>query len=99
MYRHTLSRLYALPIVARGGERDGTRHRRRLEPRGRSGGCVPQFDAGGEWIASLLRSYRAKSRCPSAWCKVAGCLDFARHRSEEHTSELQSLMRISYAVF
>src|SRR3546814_10625432 len=25
----------------------------------------------------------------------AGC----RHRSEEHTSELQSLMRISYAVF
>src|SRR3546814_3587203 len=24
---------------------------------------------------------------------------FAEHRSEEHTSELQSLMRISYAVF
>src|SRR3546814_7786181 len=30
---------------------------------------------------------------PSEW-KVEG-----RHRSEEHTSELQSLMRISYAVF
>src|SRR3546814_3296544 len=28
---------------------------------------------------------------------VAG--GFERHRSEEHTSELQSLMRISYAVF
>src|SRR3546814_2433141 len=26
-------------------------------------------------------------------------LDFSRPRSEEHTSELQSLMRISYAVF
>src|SRR3546814_2240659 len=26
-------------------------------------------------------------------------LDFGLHRSEEHTSELQSLMRISYAVF
>src|SRR3546814_9802367 len=26
-------------------------------------------------------------------------LAFAFHRSEEHTSELQSLMRISYAVF
>src|SRR3546814_6383712 len=26
-------------------------------------------------------------------------LDFMRVRSEEHTSELQSLMRISYAVF
>src|SRR3546814_2110557 len=25
--------------------------------------------------------------------------DAAQHRSEEHTSELQSLMRISYAVF
>src|SRR3546814_10639645 len=25
--------------------------------------------------------------------------DFLRRRSEEHTSELQSLMRISYAVF
>src|SRR3546814_14326690 len=30
---------------------------------------------------------------------VANDEDFARMRSEEHTSELQSLMRISYAVF
>src|SRR3546814_273922 len=30
---------------------------------------------------------------------VACILDRPRHRSEEHTSELQSLMRISYAVF
>src|SRR3546814_1967424 len=29
----------------------------------------------------------------------AGQLIIAAHRSEEHTSELQSLMRISYAVF
>src|SRR3546814_9442307 len=28
-----------------------------------------------------------------------GMADACRHRSEEHTSELQSLMRISYAVF
>src|SRR3546814_6672888 len=28
-----------------------------------------------------------------------GVLRAAEHRSEEHTSELQSLMRISYAVF
>src|SRR3546814_5164474 len=28
-----------------------------------------------------------------------GCLHVLNHRSEEHTSELQSLMRISYAVF
>src|SRR3546814_5810121 len=32
---------------------------------------------------------------------VSSCVgfSFAVHRSEEHTSELQSLMRISYAVF
>src|SRR3546814_8773731 len=29
----------------------------------------------------------------------AGCWSCGRRRSEEHTSELQSLMRISYAVF
>src|SRR3546814_1657419 len=31
--------------------------------------------------------------------EVGHAVDFADHRSEEHTSELQSLMRISYAVF
>src|SRR3546814_9126101 len=30
---------------------------------------------------------------------VGGAADARDHRSEEHTSELQSLMRISYAVF
>src|SRR3546814_5915147 len=30
---------------------------------------------------------------------VESQLSFAHNRSEEHTSELQSLMRISYAVF
>src|SRR3546814_1616086 len=30
---------------------------------------------------------------------IAGCRGRADQRSEEHTSELQSLMRISYAVF
>src|SRR3546814_4366971 len=37
-------------------------------------------------------SYRRSGR-------LAVGADRARHRSEEHTSELQSLMRISYAVF
>src|SRR3546814_3339411 len=31
--------------------------------------------------------------------QTAPCRDIAAGRSEEHTSELQSLMRISYAVF
>src|SRR3546814_3090823 len=39
------------------------------------------------------------SRCNCASCATrAGCSLLAS-RSEEHTSELQSLMRISYAVF
>src|SRR3546814_9625353 len=32
-------------------------------------------------------------------CKIALKVNDCRTRSEEHTSELQSLMRISYAVF
>src|SRR3546814_1653564 len=38
----------------------------------------------------------ASSSRPSA---LAGTIATIRARSEEHTSELQSLMRISYAVF
>src|SRR3546814_10436394 len=50
----------------------------------------------------LLRKITALSR-PTAYCRhrtgvAIGKVDDA-HRSEEHTSELQSLMRISYAVF
>src|SRR3546814_9666648 len=41
----------------------------------------------------LLTSYRSWS------CPDAGRGTCVRQRSEEHTSELQSLMRISYAVF
>src|SRR3546814_4856844 len=37
-----------------------------------------------------------KSGAPGPLAIVRG---FRKHRSEEHTSELQSLMRISYAVF
>src|SRR3546814_8299535 len=49
---------------------------------------------------------RSKPRCPShagsgaaAAALDARRLPLGRPRSEEHTSELQSLMRISYAVF
>src|SRR3546814_8295245 len=45
---------------------------------------------------------RGKTRCNvqySAWRCSPSPQPFQAHRSEEHTSELQSLMRISYAVF
>src|SRR3546814_6850923 len=47
----------------------------------------------------LSADYRvARSMGPGNKCRDDG-LGMARDRSEEHTSELQSLMRISYAVF
>src|SRR3546814_4634261 len=60
------------------------------------------------WLSSMMRvSFRAKSSPACVKSTLIGCV-FAllisyrmlvRHRSEEHTSELQSLMRTSYAVF
>src|SRR3546814_6758189 len=48
---------------------------------------------------TLFRSPSAdRRRCPATWT-FCGHARPAQSRSEEHTSELQSLMRISYAVF
>src|SRR3546814_6620383 len=48
---------------------------------------------------SLNSSYcRSRSASRTFW-KMTCLADCASMRSEEHTSELQSLMRISYAVF
>src|SRR3546814_1917825 len=52
---------------------------------------------GGGDRGRLLRGPQAQARDPRTPAVRRGGLD--RHRSEEHTSELQSLMRISYAVF
>src|SRR3546814_10202113 len=49
-----------------------------------------------------LRTWPVKRRRPRAWlnnAEVRRSGNPAMIRSEEHTSELQSLMRISYAVF
>src|SRR3546814_2088958 len=46
----------------------------------------------------LLRFFSTHSRMGMKSVQW-GMMESRRHRSEEHTSELQSLMRISYAVF
>src|SRR3546814_5550406 len=46
-------------------------------------------------LTLLLGSCHSTRRSPCRWCPSFR----PRARSEEHTSELQSLMRISYAVF
>src|SRR3546814_13748239 len=98
-YGHTLSLPDALPISAP--------HATALPP------CAPgaRRPTGGPACAWRRRGRQA---CPilrpagSRWCRqpararlaiVAPRPTGGRVRSEEHTSELQSLMRISYAVF
>src|SRR3546814_1686283 len=49
-------------------------------------------NAGGDRLELLERRHGFRAGAPNCQCAV-------RCRSEEHTSELQSLMRISYAVF
>src|SRR3546814_4002119 len=51
---------------------------------------------GGDAAAAALRAQRVDQGDDDS---CTGCTDRMPERSEEHTSELQSLMRISYAVF
>src|SRR3546814_5463170 len=66
---------------------------RRASPRRKS--LLGLSCAGVSAVPSWPRGMR--KRWPLAATMVAGLLKL--DRSEEHTSELQSLMRISYAVF
>src|SRR3546814_3150952 len=65
-----------------------------IGPQSPSGDCGLLFGAWGAPAASFAgRGLRG------ALAFALAVLALARPRSEEHTSELQSLMRISYAVF
>src|SRR3546814_6605522 len=52
----------------------------------------------GRSQAAVASGCGAPARSFLRWAAEPNCVR-ARRRSEEHTSELQSLMRISYAVF
>src|SRR3546814_4105098 len=68
---------------------------RAVQPPGRTPFVVPQ-----RWLAP--RQFHGGRVIISNHAISIGCIDSCRQRlqrSEEHTSELQSLMRISYAVF
>src|SRR3546814_6251942 len=86
----------ALPrrFLDQGHDSDQAPHRpgsRRLRHRDRRRLGDDAVDRGDAWLPG--RTWRAVVRAPA----LAGLPPLAR--SEEHTSELQSLMRISYAVF
>src|SRR3546814_6482791 len=65
--------------------------------RGCDGGrlSLPRLSCGAGWVEPLLAAAPLR-RCFPLLLEVT---NFVPLRSEEHTSELQSLMRISYAVF
>src|SRR3546814_6048539 len=78
---------------ARGAGARGVGHRR-----GALGGaCANDVRAGGS--IGFAREQSARARCRGDGGAVCAGLGGIGVRSEEHTSELQSLMRISYAVF
>src|SRR3546814_3607665 len=76
-----------IPLVTRGRPRAGP---------GRRGGAGANRTRLNRELSSRAAS-PVKPRPPRR--AAAAMCDACAHRSEEHTSELQSLMRISYAVF
>src|SRR3546814_2524456 len=50
-------------------------------------------------VASMADKHKLPAERRKALDILTNCDDVLAERSEEHTSELQSLMRISYAVF
>src|SRR3546814_4685230 len=59
---------------------------------------TPALSAGSSPGAATAFRSCSVVRPLLAWAPMPSCRSLVR-RSEEHTSELQSLMRISYAVF
>src|SRR3546814_5256233 len=67
-------------------------------PIGTAAPVTPRWEPAGRWIAYLKREHGLTQ----VWRVDVGtgaASQVTNSRSEEHTSELQSLMRISYAVF
>src|SRR3546814_10318667 len=63
---------------------------------GVSGAAGPSSPVKGKVGVPILVYRDPECGCCEAWADIARAEGY---RSEEHTSELQSLMRISYAVF
>src|SRR3546814_2273922 len=59
---------------------------------------VPTFHAAGPCVLAVRRQCRQQTRVADRYGPTRESVP-TENRSEEHTSELQSLMRISYAVF
>src|SRR3546814_1875051 len=84
----------------------GAGYHERFQPPATDGVCdvcgstefTRRADDNAETVRSRLHAYHRRTAPILPYYRQKGLLE-AVDRSEEHTSELQSLMRISYAVF
>src|SRR3546814_7066884 len=84
---HGQRQLFAAEQLREGeGDRRRRRERRREQPDRPASGGAPRYGARAFGLSERPAAYDQDRR-------------LSHQRSEEHTSELQSLMRISYAVF
>src|SRR3546814_2135622 len=93
----------ALETIARSARRPARPQRAILLVLWTSAPCVERASVNRPAIISPSTTFEIREmghtpRVSRCWRRHAKCLS-ARSRSEDHTSELQSLMRISYAVF
>src|SRR3546814_6188395 len=100
-YGHTLSLHDALPIWPPHdlSAAAGTRLRLGPGPGAAHRACRRHGGGGRGHHARLGPDARRRARCPLGALRRKPRRGPTALRSEEHTSELQSLMRISYAVF
>src|SRR3546814_8500159 len=91
--------------IQRAGGNDGRYARPFGQHHGECGGCFGRWPARNGEDGAAGRARRATRPGPGGGLSMGYWLAKTEHqmkrgwRSEEHTSELQSLMRISYAVF
>src|SRR3546814_1285737 len=103
-------RRFVRPGNRSGRDRLGFRPRRLID-RGSKNAAVPNSEicrgaavirvhaSHSRWMLGRNRDVSLVLRANRRVRRYSGNLDRSLRRSEEHTSELQSLMRISYAVF
>src|SRR3546814_6500476 len=90
---------FPYPTLFRPIEPRGRPRRHRAEARRDAGGGAESTLAPHARAVELPRQHACHPRRPSRDIEPPRHHRGLRQRSEEHTSELQSLMRISYAVF